>query len=86
MAYCYNNFFFRNQILDIKLLNLGGNCRSPFVAVFLFYFVDVFTDDIQQDLLAGKYRLVIFYLLGEVRVFFGKFFHLQTGQSLQLHC
>ncbi len=82
---CNNNFLFGNQIFDFQLFNFSCDLRPPFVTVFFFYFMDIFANDIHQNILVSQYCFETLYLLGNVGVFFGQLFHFQAGQSLKLH-
>ncbi len=77
--------FVGDEVLDIDLFDGGGYLCSSVVAVFFLYLVDVLADDIEQHIFAGKYRLIALDFFDQFGVFFGEFFDLQAGESLELH-
>ena len=85
MTYRDDDFLFGDQVFIGKQLGGGGYFCPPGITVLFLYFMNIFPDDIQQNLVAGQYRLIAFYLLDQVSVLFSEFFHFQAGKPLQLH-
>ncbi len=85
VTYRDDNFLLGDQVFIGEHLGGSGDFCPPGVTELFLYFINVFPDDVQQDLIAGQYRLIAFYLLDQVSVFFSELFHLQAGKPLQLH-
>src|SRR5437764_1467503 len=64
-----DDLFAGDQRFQIKFTDLAGNFRATIVAVLLFHLQRVFANNVQDEILIAKYRLVAFDLLSDPAIF-----------------